>query len=208
MRLRTTSLLIGPSGVGRPHLIERLGQLLHMEVLRVTVGDWIPAGARAEPHTLKLIRARIAAGKKFILQIDELDKFRCTAGSGDWFMAQMTELLNMLDRRLPSSQFTADEREKFKLDAFCRWDRHMAGRVGGAHRKPMGFGGQDGDFDLVGKVRKSGLYRPAIEPVPAATFAEPLNVADFERIARDLKVGPAILQPAKLAAGEPQLSRC
>lgn len=200
INLRTTPLLVGPSGVGKTHLVERLGQVMHLEVMRVTVGDWMVAGARAEPTTLRQIHARLARGRKFILQIDELDKFRDNHDA--WSQAQMTEVYNVLDRRLVGGNWTAEDCRQFRQNVMIIgsgtfqdvW-REETGRT-------LGFGVSGGGFDLVGKIRRA-LVIPAelLNRFNSEWLVlEPLTREDFERLADEFELGSAVLDPAEAVA--------
>lgn len=97
VKLRLNPLVVGPSGVGKTHLVETLGGMMGIPVMRVTVGDWIVAGARLEPCTLQALAQKMDEHPRLILHIDEADKFQSREA---WGISQQAEIFSVLDRKV------------------------------------------------------------------------------------------------------------
>ena len=102
LQLRLNPLIVGPSGVGKSHLVRELGDRLNLPTLRLTVGEWLINGAAQQPTTFHVLQQFIEKHERFILHLDELDKFR-NDGSAHWQNSLMTELLGTIDRRIHAS---------------------------------------------------------------------------------------------------------
>jgi len=137
---RLCPLVVGPSGCGKTHLALLLGIQLKMEVQRLSYGEWLVTGARAEPATLETISKFVSKHPKGIIYIDELDK--CRAGfSTDWSSSMMQELFGLIDGTVSVGAWTKNLREKLKTKFFIigsgTWQEIWT------QEKRVGFGGGD-----------------------------------------------------------------
>jgi hypothetical protein len=96
--LRLNPLILGPSGMGKSHLVATLASRLRLPLLRLCVGDWIVSGARQDPCTMQVVQAAIDQHRSgFVLHIDELDK---ATSDEQWTQVARQEIFALLDRRV------------------------------------------------------------------------------------------------------------
>lgn len=76
VKLRLNSLIVGCSGVGKSFLAQLLAQELNLRYLELTVGSWIPVGARQSPTTIETITEALGTDAPLLIFLDELDKHR------------------------------------------------------------------------------------------------------------------------------------
>ncbi len=116
---RLIPLIVGPTGVGKNHLVRLFAQEVGCPVLRLTVGDWIVQGARRQ-GTLERMRDFIGPHPRAILHLDELDKFRLH--NDPWSLAIFGELFAILDRDVAVSTedkpWTPEHTEKLRRSVF------------------------------------------------------------------------------------------
>lgn len=97
--IRTHTLLCGPSGVGKSHLMRSLGEQLGIPVLFLNAGNWIPLGARnAEPSWEQIVEF-LKENLRGIIILDEIDKIN--SETSDWMNCVRTEVFDLLDGRIP-----------------------------------------------------------------------------------------------------------
>lgn len=96
--LRLNPLIVGPSGMGKSHLVATLASRLRLPLLRLSVGDWIVSGARQDPCTMQVVQQAIDQHQSgFVLHIDELDK---ATSDEQWTQVARQEIFALLDRRV------------------------------------------------------------------------------------------------------------
>lgn len=116
VRLRTHTLLVGTTGVGKTAVVQRFAKEMNMEMLSVACNSWIPYGANTQPCTLYSLGDFLSSGEPKVLFLDEVDKtIPVSAAYGSsWSLGVFGEVLALLD---------ADGR----LKNFKWTDAHIAG---------------------------------------------------------------------------------
>ena len=141
LTLRLNPLVVGPTGVGKSHIVRELGEQMNLPTLRLTVGEWLISGAMQQPTTFHVLQQFIEKHERFILHLDELDKFRYD-GSSNWQNSLMSEVLNTLDRRIHSSgtkenAWTPAHSERLLKNVFIlgsgTWQKLWSSQVAGAN---------------------------------------------------------------------------
>lgn len=202
--LRTTPLLIGPSGVGKTHLVRELGRSLQLPVMKATVGDWLPHGVKHEAPTLHRLEEAVEKHDLFILHLDELDKFRSTEGT--WALSVLTEIFSVLDRD-PGGTWSLANLNRLRRNVFIigsgtwqdQWDQD-------APKPPLGFGTSAAPGGvrpaLAARIRKARVIPPELlnRFNDHWLVLEPYEAADFRRIAHTLGLGEGVIDPVAAAA--------
>ncbi|MDI1248816.1 MAG: AAA family ATPase [Lacunisphaera sp.] len=207
IQLRTTALLVGPSGVGKTALVRQLGASLDVPVLKLTYGDWIVGGAKIDPTTLRRVQMAIERHPRLIIHLDELDKFHFSSDA--WTRGVMAEIYCLLDRELSgggslSSPWKPEHAEKLSRNVFLvgsgtwqdLWTKRKAPSIGFCP------GGASADRDMSPRIRHAGVIPDELINRFNADWImlEPYTVEDFRNIAGQLKLGPAVLDPVAAAA--------
>jgi hypothetical protein len=111
-RLKTNTLLIGPTGVGKTFLVEAAARELDVPFLPIAISNWvILSGTDRGTQTTWvsiadfLYRNRTAAG--VVIFLDEIDKQRHNPSS--WDQQAQVESFLLLDGRVPSFLKDTDE---------------------------------------------------------------------------------------------------
>ena len=99
LRPRLDTMLAGPSGVGKSHVVRAVARKLELPILRLTYNEWLVTGAREIPYTLARVHEFVEDNKRGLIHVDELDKFK-SAHRTDWSTSVHGELLLLLDRSL------------------------------------------------------------------------------------------------------------
>lgn len=158
LRPRFDTLVIGPSGSGKSHLVRAVAEHLNVPCLRVCHGEWIVMGARPHLHpTVQKIAKFIVENERGIIHVDELDKAR-SGFQADWTIAVFAEIFSLLDRMMP-----AGSRE----DSYTEILRHRL-RC---------------DFWFLG----SGTWQAAWEKSPPIGFVDPMSQWDSVVLSRAIR---------------------
>jgi len=102
---RLFPLVIGPTGVGKSHLVETVAAGLGLHYFKVTRGDWLPQGVKSGRPTIYQIIDRVLTHERVLLHIDELDKFQLNFADGDWSAGIGSDLWNLLDGKFPFESY-------------------------------------------------------------------------------------------------------
>ena len=104
LRARLFPLICGPTGSGKSMIVEQVAHEIGAEYLRITYGDWVPAGGAKDPAMATLVRVgrALARNDRLVLHLDELDKLLIS--DKEWGRSVMTDVWNVLDGQLPWEQ--------------------------------------------------------------------------------------------------------
>ena len=104
---RLAPLLMGPTGSGKSSLLRRTAKDHQAAFLRMSVGEWIPLGAKDVRPTVKTIVDMLAKSPngRLVLFIDELDKAGVDASG--WTRSALNEIFAVLDRSFPAAALEA-----------------------------------------------------------------------------------------------------
>lgn len=114
-KLRSNTLLSGPSGSGKSQIINTLSAELKVPVLRLNVSSWIPYNASSgSPYTWDKVKEFVELNDRGIIFLDELDKL---GGKAAWVSYIRLEIHELLDKKFPAF-FESDENR----DEHCVFD--------------------------------------------------------------------------------------
>jgi len=99
LKPRLDPLVVGPTGMGKSHLVRAVAKSLNIPMLRLSYNEWLLNGARETPATLTRVHYFINSATRGIIHIDEMDKFR-TGHRTEWATAVHGEVFQLLDRSL------------------------------------------------------------------------------------------------------------
>lgn len=99
LRPRFSPLLIGPTGSGKTEIVSRAARHVNAHLLRVTVSQWVPIGARDASPTLKSLVDALQNHERVALFVDELDKL--SDGTDVWTRSCLCEIYDVMERTLP-----------------------------------------------------------------------------------------------------------
>jgi SpoVK/Ycf46/Vps4 family AAA+-type ATPase len=160
LRPRFDPLIVGPTGVGKSHVVRVLSRKLGIPRMRLSYGEWLVMGSRESPHTLERLHAFVEENHRGIIFIDELDKFRSNHTS-DWSTSVFVELFLLLDRSVmqPSRGLSwtpllqAKLRNSFVIVGAGTWQTIWSKRA----KPSLGFGKpqNDGQESLRRAIEKS-----------------------------------------------------
>jgi SpoVK/Ycf46/Vps4 family AAA+-type ATPase len=91
---RLLPLIVGPTGVGKSHVVKTLAHDLSLPFLRLTSSNWIVSGSR-DLTTATRVQQFVSAHNSGIIQVDELDKFQ--QSTSDWCRHVTGEVFDLLD---------------------------------------------------------------------------------------------------------------
>ena len=217
MRPRLDSLIVGPTGLGKSHLVRVVSRKLGIPRLRLSFGEWLVTGSREMPRTLDRVHAFVDEHPLGIIHIDELDKFRSTLTS-DWSTSVLVELFLLLDRSLqqPTRTYIWTEQLQEKLQrSFLMvgcgtWQAMWAER----NKRPIGFHPSTGSSH--GSVQREIANRSVIPdellrrfssrliilpPPIEEDYREGAKAFGLDRMARDLGVSLDYTEAAEAGLG-------
>lgn len=199
VKLRLNPLLIGPSGVGKTELVRQLGADLGIPVLKFTVGDWVPLGARNGTPTLQVLRQALDQEQQLVLHLDELEKFGCGIETSTWVASVMTEMFGILDRR-PDGDWKPEQADRLQRNVLMvgsgtwqnLWDKGEA---------KIGFGARSGAADLAERVRAARVIPAELLNRFNADWQviEPYTAEDFVQLVEALGLPPDLIDPDEAA---------
>lgn len=213
VQLRLNPLLIGPSGVGKSHLVRLLARRLGgLPVLTFTVANWIVAGAKGE-NTHQAIARALDQNDRAIVFLDELDALAGGGGrekvdqNSDWAGSRLAGIMALLDRTLGGGgirgEWTDRHSRRLREGVFViaagTWQplwRQLEARL-------VGFGqGGGSQANIAELIKRTHLLPEELLSRLASPWLvlEPMGVDDHRRIAQQLKLGPGIFDPVKAAA--------
>ena len=182
LRPRFTPLLIGPTGSGKTAVVKRITKAVDAHLMRVTLSEWVPNGAREETSpTLRTLVTALLEHERMVLFIDELDKI--SNSDGTWNRSCLSEIFDVLERNIPKhlikskadqERLTAKIRDRLLIVGAGTWS-HLQSTHG--NTRPMGFSAsraaQPAPFttDIVDRALKEGF--------PAELFGRFHNVPFF-----------------------------
>jgi hypothetical protein len=99
---RFTRLIVGPTGVGKTHLVRTLAGELEIPCLELTSTNWIPLGAnnRGARPTWVDVADFCRRNERGLIFVDEIDKLY---GFSSWINYIRVEVFGLLDRRAPDN---------------------------------------------------------------------------------------------------------
>ncbi|MDX6766885.1 MAG: AAA family ATPase [Candidatus Methylacidiphilales bacterium] len=103
VKVRTHTLLVGPTGVGKTEVIRRFAGEMGLASMTIPCNSWIPWGAATQPSSLTTVATFIGASdsKKKLLFLDEVDKTVPPGAGGaygsSWALGVFGEVLALLD---------------------------------------------------------------------------------------------------------------
>lgn len=104
---RFSRLVVGPSGVGKTHIVRALAEEMQVPLFSIDVSNWILLGASAAERsgeTWRHICKFIAENERGIIFLDELDKLGRAGAINDsaWTQHLRVEVYGLLDKRIPA----------------------------------------------------------------------------------------------------------
>lgn len=208
VELRIAPLVIGPSGVGKTHVVTAAGRAMGLPVIRLTVGDWIIQAARQPPCALEILQRNLDQHGRMILFIDELDKLTRMHGGGDYSLHQHVEIYAALDRSISfpgasGKPWTEEHAGKLRRNVMIvgggTW--HDLWLAGG--RRPMGFGHVETvDHDIASRIRRARIIPEELlnRFSDRWLLLHPYTVEDFQAIAQRIGLAPEDFDPAAAVA--------
>jgi len=204
---RLDPLIVGPTGVGKSHLVRSVAEMLKVPLLRLSYGEWMVTGSRSTQTTIARIYEFVVSNPKGIIHIDEVDKAR-VAFTTEWSIYAYAEMFFLLDRNI--NQPARNESWTPELNAKLRYNFWIIGSgtwqvLWDAIGKPsIGFGETPGEDTKVSDVIKELIRKKEIIPkellkrfcnelilIPPATQTDYELAADIfgiEKLAKELGV--------------------
>ncbi|HAP39906.1 MAG TPA: hypothetical protein DCQ94_09120 [Nitrospira sp.] len=205
VNLRIAPLVIGPSGVGKTHLVMSVGRALGLPIVRMTVSDWIIQAARQTPSALTVLQAKLKENQKFILFIDELDKLSKSSDGGAYTLFQQVEIYAVLDRAVSYSggQWGSEQdrqlRENVMIVGGGTWHDLWTTKP----QRSMGFGSAGAATDdIANKIRQARIIPEELlnRFSDRWLLLRPYTAEDFQVIAERIGLAPEDFDPVAAAA--------
>lgn len=117
IKIRTNSLVIGPSGSGKSHIVKLLAESLEVPLFRIASSEWMILGGNGKgtnftwPAIFRFLSEHHERQGKIIF-VDEIDKI---CGISDYTNYLRTEIFMLLDKSIP---------ENLKEDILLELDSH------------------------------------------------------------------------------------
>ncbi len=113
VRLRTNSLIVGPTGGGKTYLATAVAKALNIPIFLISLSEWVLIGCstRGASTTWPAIVDFLAKHKSaegVIIAVDEIDKL---SRNSSWEVFLLTEVFSLLDLRIPNNLRDQDEDE-------------------------------------------------------------------------------------------------
>jgi len=207
IRPRLDPLIVGPTGMGKSHLVRSVAEMLKVPLLRLSYGEWMVTGSRCALTTIARIHEFVTSNPMGIIHIDEVDKAR-VAFTTEWSIYAYAEMFFLLDRNI--SQPAKNEQWTPELNAKLRhnfwiigsgtwqvlWDTIAKPSIGFGDTTDNDAGVYDAIKELVRKkeiIPKEFLKRFCNELIliPPATITDYELAADvfgIEKLAKELEV--------------------
>lgn len=109
LTLRTSPVVIGPTGAGKSFLTKLAAEQLGADYFRITRGDWMPRGTRNGRVTTFQILDRLLECDRLCLHCDEIEKWSIDF-SKEWSAGIASDLWNTLDGVFPIRDYLAETR--------------------------------------------------------------------------------------------------
>ncbi|MDX6765618.1 MAG: AAA family ATPase [Candidatus Methylacidiphilales bacterium] len=101
MKVRTHSLIVGPTGVGKTEVVRRFAEEMGLGMITIACNSWVPWGAATQPSSLTTIAAFLGSEARThkMLYLDEIDKTVpiSSAYGSSWALGVFGEVLALLD---------------------------------------------------------------------------------------------------------------
>ena len=208
VRLRTSTLIVAPSGTGKTHLGAAVASGCAVPYLYASVGGWMVMGSssRGGSQTLPQICAFLRScrdSEGAVIMLDEIDKLGDMTSS-PWYASVKLEVFQLLDGKLPGSLEGGDsELSSFEIAQAIKvlntktlilgagafqdlWDKQ--------HRAMIGFETQDSGEAVVPSQKElaARLGRELCQRFRSKIlFMAPLKHADYHHMLEQLSPGIA-----------------
>lgn len=196
---RLDPLIVGPTGMGKSHLVRSVAEMLKVPLLRLSYGEWMVTGARCAQTTIARIHEFVTSNPKGIIHIDEVDKAR-VAFTTEWSIYAYAEMFFLLDRNI--SQPAKNEQWTPELNAKLRHNFWIIGSgtwqvLWDTISKPsIGFGGiPDDNSAMLDTIRELVRQKEIIPKEFLKRFCNelilipPATEADYELAADAFGIG-------------------
>jgi len=193
---RTSGLIIGPSGVGKTHVVREFAGRKGVPMIDINIGSWIVTGAKAEPAFIETLGKFVDENESGVVFIDEVDKLH---GTSDWNKSIQQEAYALLDRRMETFSGWHDDRltrfkQSYLIVGAGTWQHLQPART-----KCIGFGGENKgtptmkvDLDTQTSIPDELLFRFNADLI----FIDPLSVAELREKIQQIYAELALDEPA------------
>lgn len=222
VRLRTSTMIIGPTGSGKTWIAEAVAREMTVDYFHASISDWILMGSAAKGGAVTLSRIctflRSCKNKPgAVIMIDEIDKLGGGAGTGGggfagssvWTQFLRLEAFQLLDLRLPNNLIENDS-DMVSPMAIAEATEVLRTKTlilaGGAfqdfwdnrNRVPIGYGSSPANPDCLDLVELANwLPRELVNRFRSRIVTlQPLMEVDYHQMLEQTasKVSPALSQ--------------